>query len=613
MGISMMKTEATGKREFSAAVAQLPTIFHEQGLYTGRAFPNDPKACSEEEAANYKASNQICAQGKLTTSFAMALCRAEMIVAHNIPYGAFGYNDDGNCIAEWINNVCFDLRTAELMTKSANGTPVGEIISLAFDAKTGTFSANVGGKSLDASTFSLAPFIFTFWGRFMANDYFAKAFDEYCDENGSVENRQKAICRMAAAAKDIFTNEVTLAAIPSTSNVRNLNETTMKSARFEPTQTSGKFLKFTTFSSGARLKKYKSCKKFMRAFANPDRTLTPEEEKMVPVLGSDYILPEEIVACCQIVAESRHSSRPMNNIMLRGDPSVGKTAGARAMAAGLGIPYTFITCNAGTEMYSFIGDMMPVDAAEGSKSINAELFADLPTATDISMDPVVSYMAITGQQKADATEADCMTALFKLMLDRCRDACGNGFRYVESPLVRAIRNGWLVEIQEPSLIQRPGVIPGLNGLLDETATITLPTGEMLRRHPDCVIVSTLDVDLEGCRPLNQSFLDRQHLIMDMKSPDEKVVAERVRGLTGCDSSINVERMVEVQRKIARVAQTRGATDGNLNSVRALANWVECVMVCGDYKKAAEWTIVSGATADEEVRKELIKEVNSVSY
>ena len=44
----------------------------------------------------------------------------------------------------------------------------------------------------------------------------------------------------------------------------------------------------------------------------------------------------------------------MNNIMLRGDPSVGKTAGARAMAAGLNLPYTFVTCNAGTEMASAI-------------------------------------------------------------------------------------------------------------------------------------------------------------------------------------------------------------------------------------------------------------------
>ena len=50
--------------------------------------------------------------------------------------------------------------------------------------------------------------------------------------------------------------------------------------------------------------------------------------------------------------------------------------GARAIAAGLGLPYTFVTCNAGTEMYNFIGDMMPVDSSATSESINAELFKE---------------------------------------------------------------------------------------------------------------------------------------------------------------------------------------------------------------------------------------------
>lgn len=611
MGISLLKAEAVSGKDFSTAVAQLPSVYQEKGLYTGRAFPNDPAATSPEEAAAFS-KTQVCSQGKVTIPFAQALCRAEML-ANNIDFGAYGFNEDGNCIAEWIHNVCFDMLSAQNMTKTANGMPVGEIISVAFDSKTGTFSANVGGKSLDANTFVLAPFIFAFWGLFMENADFKDAFDTFCDvQNKDVTTRQKAICRMAAIANNMF-ESLTVVAIPSTSNVRNLNETTMKSVRFAPSNSTGKFKKFTSFTASGSVKKFKSNKDFMGAFANPKRVLSDTEKDMVPVLGTDYILPQEVIDCCRIISESRGSVRPMNNVMLRGDPSVGKTAGARAMAAGLGIPYTFITCNAGTEMYSFIGDMMPVDAAEGRKSINEELFADLPTATDISMDPVISYKAITGQQKDDATETDCMTALFKLMLDRCKDACGNGFRYVESPLVRAIRNGWLVEIQEPSLIQRPGVIPGLNGLLDETATIMLPTGEMLRRHPDCVIVSTLNVDLEGCRPLNQSFLDRQHIIMDMQAPTENIIAQRVRGLTGCGQTVNVERMIQAQKQVAEIAKTRGASDGNINSIRALANWVKCVMVCGDYFTAADWTIISGATADKEIQEELRKTVKSFTY
>lgn len=322
--------------------------------------------------------------------------------------------------------------------------------------------------------------------------------------------------------------------------------------------------------------------------------------------GKSWRLPSKAYLWL-LIESTRKTVRPMNNIMLRGDPSVGKTAGARAMAAGLNLPYTFVTCNAGTEMYNLVGDMMPEDSSgETAKSINEEMFADMPSATDISMDPAASYQAITGIEKQDATEAECFTELFRAMMKRCAAACSSGFRYVESPLVKAIRNGWLCEVQEPSLIQRPAVMPGLNGLLDETGCIVLPTGEMLHRHPDCVIVSTLNVDLEGCRPLNQAFLDRHHIIMDMVCPDDKIIMERIKKMTGCDDTINLMAMIDTMRQIAKVAASRGATDGNTNSMRQLASWVEAVMVTGDYKASAEWTIISGTTADPEVRAELAK-------
>ena len=341
--------------------------------------------------------------------------------------------------------------------------------------------------------------------------------------------------------------------------------------------------------------------------------LTEEEKGLVPQIGEEYILPKEVVTICHLVAKTRGTKRPMTNIMLRGDPSVGKTAGARAIAAGLGLPYTFITCNAGTEMYNLIGDMMPVNASDSDDSINEELFKDLPTATDISMDPVTAYEAITGVAKADATETECMTELFRKQMKLCSEACGQGFRYVESPLVRAIRNGWVCELQEPSLITRPSVMPGLNGLLDETGCVVLPTGEMLHRRPDCIIISTLNVDLEGCRPLNQSFIDRHHLIVDMKCPDDAVIIKRIKGMTGCGNDVPLQTMVDCVHQIAKKCQTCGATDGNVNSMRSLANWVQVGMLIGDYAKAAEWTVVSGATSDPQTREELVGVVANYSF
>ncbi len=401
---------------------------------------------------------------------------------------------------------------------------------------------------------------------------------------------------------------------PNNSTVRRMSDAQIKSKKYAPSTIRGTFKKMSfTGVSKTKVPTFRSTAKFVGAFADENRVLTEEEKGLVPQIGEEYILPKEVVTICHLVAKTRGTKRPMTNIMLRGDPSVGKTAGARAIAAGLGLPYTFITCNAGTEIYNFIGEMMPVDSSNSADSINEELFKGLPTATDISMDPAAAYEVITGTPKPDATEVECMTEMFRKQLKLCTDACSNGFKYVESPLVRAIRNGWVCELQEPSLITRPSVMPGLNGLLDETGCVVLPTGEMLHRHPDCIIISTLNIDLEGCRPLNQSFIDRHHIIMDMTAPTDAAIEARIRGMTGCDDTVPLRTMITCMKQVAKTCERNGATDGNINSMRSLANWVQAGSLTGDYSKAAEWTIVSGATTDPDTRKQLLQDVANYQF
>lgn len=593
-------------RKFFEDTADLPTLLKTRGLYDGTSFVNVPDAATPEQAAMFRATG-ICQQGRLTPDFAKALTRAKM-VQNGVACGAYGWNSE-SCIAEWRVNDVYD---------PINGNVTkGEILSIAFVDSTGCFVGDQGGRAVDVNKVEYAPFLFTLWGFFLEKcDGFQNAFTKYCayaDISNQKIEAQMAACRLAAIAQEALQTERIAASAPTNANMRKLTTPQMASQRFAPDQQVGTFVNFKTGEDDSpRLKKIHSVKSFVGAFANPQRTLTDEEKALVPDISSGYVLPQEIVTVCQMVAHTRDSVRPMNNIMLRGDPSVGKTAGVRAMAAGLNLPYTFVTCNAGTELYNLIGDMMPVDASAG-EAINETMFADMPSATDISMDPAAAYQAITGAEKADATESECFTELFRSMMKRCADACSNGFKYVESPLVRAIRNGWICEIQEPSLIQRPAVMPGLNGLLDETGCIVLPTGEMLHRHPDCVIVSTLNVDLEGCRPLNQAFLDRHHIIMDMTCPADKVMIDRIKGMTGCDDTINLQAMIDTMRQIAKVAVSRGATDGNTNSLRQLASWVEAVMITGNYENSAKWTIISGTTADADVRAELENVVKNHTF
>lgn len=492
---------------------------------------------------------------------------------------------------------------------------VGEVICVAFDGKN-YFSVAGGMGKVDVSKIGMAPFWFALWGMFRSKlQEFDATFKAYCETQEIDETtRQKLACKMAGTAFDATMGDEINCIAPSTTTCRALKEEQTRSAKYTPDEVWGEFQKLDiSGSSSTKVPTFKKTAKFVGAFADKNRVLTDEEKSLVPQLGEDYILPKEVVTTCHLIARTRGTARPMTNVMLRGDPSVGKTAGARAIAAGLGLPYTFITCNAGTEMYNLIGDMMPVDSSASADSINEELFKDLPSATDISMDPAAAYEAITGSEKPDATEVECMTELFRKQMKLCADACNNGFKYVESPLVRAIRNGWVCELQEPSLITRPAVMPGLNGLLDETGCVVLPTGEMLHRHPDCIIISTLNIDLEGCRPLNQAFMDRHHIIMDMQCPTDDVIVKRIKGMTGCGDDVPLKEMVQCIHQIATVCARHGATDGNVNSMRSLANWVQAGMLIGDYVQAAEWTVVSGATSDPETRTELSRTIANHSF
>lgn len=67
------------------------------------------------------------------------------------------------------------------------------------------------------------------------------------------------------------------------------------------------------------------------------------------------------------------------------------------------------------------------------------------------------------------------------------------------------------------------------------------------------------------------------------------------------------------KQVAKTCERNGATDGNINSMRSLANWVQAGSLTGDYSKAAEWTIVSGATTDPDTRKQLLQDVANYQF
>ena len=392
--------------------------------------------------------------------------------------------------------------------------------------------------------------------------------------------------------------------IPTTGNISVITQMAMDSGNYAPTGAS--YGEFTIMQmSGTPTAKASSFQKedFVAKYALSNRTLTARELAMVPTLPDWYIIPKEVVRVCEHAKVTTASSQPMRNFLFRGEAGTGKTMGAQAIAAGLNLPYTLMTCSANTEITDLVGQFIP-DTGNFQSDFNC---TELPKISDITMHPPSVYMMLTGEYDESKTEDDVLQKLIEIAVGNLmekEDPAGQRIRYVDTPLVEAIRHGYVCELQEPSCIANPGVLVGLNSLLDNCQGITLPTGERVRRHPDTVIVVTTNSDYSGCRDMNQSVISRMDLIYDMEAPDLNTMVKRVMNVTGFTDEQEATKMAIVVRDIAERCRQTMITDGSCG-MREFKSWVLSTMVTNDPYESALSTIISSASADPDNRAELI--------
>ena len=393
---------------------------------------------------------------------------------------------------------------------------------------------------------------------------------------------------------------------------------------------------FTVF---AKLEKAKSISRASDAIAREDfvgkfplrpRILTPLEQSLVPELPAWYVIPQEVVDICKHASFTTGKPTQMRNFLLRGPAGTGKTMGAKAIAAGLGLPYMKFTCSAQSEIYDFIGQIFPdsENASTGDANLDRELellkakgginyknvseLMNLPGLDDMDYDPEGVYKALTGIEKAEATSQDCMAVVLDMVTEKVnalskraepKSDKGQSFTYIETDFLKALKNGYVVEIQEPTTIMQPGVLVGLNSLLEQEGSITLPTGEIIRRHPDAVVVVTTNVSYEGCRGMNQSIIDRMSLVRDIELPSLEIMVQRAMSVTGATDEYQVSKMVQVVSDMADYCRKNSITDGMVG-MRSLLDWIVSSEITGDVYEAAQYTIISKATSVEEDREAL---------
>lgn len=548
--------------------------------------------------------------------------------------GAVGQIDTNKSVAEYKSSVGPDAYHL-VVFDAASGSALASV----YDKNTELIEQYVAHPSQRdgaAIFFALMPFL-------MSDVEFDETFQEYYDQFiAGYPDMAKATESMAILCDNAYRRikDDTCPAhinitVDKSGNLMRVSQGQLDSGSFVPTSvTAGEFTIFAK-TGPAVIKKAGVVVEhtdFVGKYPlTPGRTLSALELSLIPKLPEWYIIPPEVVDICKHAQKTTGRPMQMRNFLLRGPAGTGKTMGAKAIAAGLGLPYMKYTCSANTEIFDFTGMIFPeTDAVStGSpeldrereilKSMGGISYANvaklmrLPDLDDMDYDPAGVYQALTGVENLAATVQDCMSVVLEKVTEKVQalskraenhQSSGQNYTYVETDFVKALKHGYLVEVQEPSTIIQPGVLVGLNSLLEQEGSITLPTGEIIRRHPDTVVIVTTNVSYEGCRSMNQSVVDRMSLVKDIELPEPEVMVQRAMAVTGCADEYLVSQMVQVVNDMADYCRKNSITDGACG-MRSLIDWVISAEISGDPYLSAKYTVISKATADEEDREALI--------
>lgn len=213
-----------------------------------------------------------------------------------------------------------------------------------------------------------------------------------------------------------------------------------------------------------------------------------------------------------------------------GPAGTGKSEKGKYFAEKLGLPYSFVCCSAMTNESDLRGKPNKLSTTG----------------------PIIKFAKRLVDnfwgRKIDTSDID-----------------GDEITYSLPELVLAAKYGWVLEIQEASLILNAGTLGFLNCVLDNNRVLTLPDGSQIKVHPNTVFIFTTNVDYEGCNPFNLALLSRIGYTKKIEAPSEREQVNRIISVTNYngpreDVEKVVQCIIELQNIIADNDINQGICD-----------------------------------------------------
>lgn len=293
-----------------------------------------------------------------------------------------------------------------------------------------------------------------------------------------------------------------------------------------------------------------SYEKLAAAFSN-ESVRSSEMAEFIPSISlSDYYIDPKVKAIADLMVLEKDAPLRINTGMLYGPPASGKSTAVMLLAKMLQLPYIPVTFNSNISMDDLLGSWQPTE--------------------------------------------------------------DGGINFVESTFVQAYQSPSVVEFVECYYV-KPGACGDLNTALDETAQITLPNGKVIHRHPDCIIIATINAgvneqDYRAVREQDASFDRRFEGFKEYLEPfDHNVFAQIIRSKSGYDNDDEIVLMIKVMNDMNRNASETG--DWQTVYPSTVIRWAQHRKY-KDIYQAAEATILPAASKNLDVQNEIRENILS---
>lgn len=351
-----------------------------------------------------------------------------------------------------------------------------------------------------------------------------------------------------------------------------------------------------------------------------DRNWTPAEQQLIPKMPDDMPVMPEVLRIANRIVKTQNDKIPAVNFMWRGETGFGKSTGMQQLACILNTPFLTMTCHPSMEAQEFKSQFVPAEEpddgikldkdyitvisplvpfAAGAEFTSAMSYVNALDATvrdELFNDPDNFYeLALSDQEEAEMNlygksvgcELPTLLSVYhrvgiklkeNLYEDKLKQAQaiqngdtaaakrGPDFRHVVSPYIKAMVNGYIVEVQEPSRIRDSGVLVSLNEFDRAGAVMQMLNCKNAIRHKKAIFCVTDNVGYSSCRPLDPSVIRRFAMVIDSYDLPKEVLFDRAKRNTGVTSNAILELSYKLWQGVREYCQHNSITEGSCSPV-----------------------------------------------